>query len=193
MTLDDFLKKHPRSVVGRPTPSFPLTMAAFCAGVVALMLRMILDFRLSRVASAGDVMAPLGALTLSFSFFLGAVICAQRALEVIRWRRGGRCSFAVNDGEALLVGQEGQSVLVPITEVTKLEIHIHTVTLAMQPGFAQKDALARVVCQVLQPGGDGPTGRAFFNALAPRVRALAPAAEIASTEPSSLWAILRSS
>lgn len=190
MTLKEFLKQHPQSRVGRPTPSFPLGMGAFFVCSIVLMLRMLIDSGFAK-DPLHAVMVPFGAVCLSISLFVGAVVCGKRAIEVMRWRRRGFCSFAVAEDEVLLVGEQGQDLVVSIRDITALTIHIHTVTVKMRPGFARQEALSGLISEILQPGGDGPTGRAFFEALAPLVQRLAPGARLDNTEPKSLWAILR--
>lgn len=191
MTLDEFAKNHPGCRVGLPFPDVTLIMSVFCVGVVVLMGLVLGGFRLSESHSLRDLMSPVGAICLMFSFFAGAVMCVKRTLEVLGWRARGHCAFAVAGDEAFFVGEKGQTVLVPAAEVVKLEIHVHTVRIKMKPGFAQADALDRLVSEVLQPGGVGAGGREFFKAFLPAVRQHSPAATIENEEPQSFLSILK--
>lgn len=187
MTIDEFRRRHPGCAVGRPSPTFPLLMSFFCVGVVLFMLRYLISWRLADVDHPDDILAPIGGIFLGFSFSVGSWITAQRLVQVLGWMRRGHCSFAAGGAEALLVGEKGESVLIPLEKVVALDLDIHTITLKMAPDFLEAKELSSLISAVLLPGGDGPGGRAFFAAVAPLVKEHAPAAKVSRKDPGSLF------
>jgi len=180
MTIAEFRKKHPGCRVGYPSPSFPLIMLLLCAGFVILMLKYLIhvvqNFR--AIEDLRELMAAFGAVCLSFSVSVGVYALAKRLGEVLDWIRFGRCMFAVADDEALVVDEKGESVVFPLVGVTKLEWWQHRIEIKMNAQYSESAALEVILRRMFQPGDDGPGAKAFFEALAPRVKKVAPQAEV---------------
>lgn len=185
MTLSEFRKKHPRCKVGYPSPTFPLVMmllgAAFLVMLLRYLIHVVRDY--ASIEDLREIIAGFGAVCLGSGVSAGVYVTAKRLGEVLDWMRKGRCSFAVADDEALVVGEDGKSVVFPIAGVTKLDLHNHYLEIKMNKNYPHEGALSLTVSRVFTPGGDGPSASAFFNALALRVKKLAPQAQVTRKAP----------
>jgi hypothetical protein len=184
MTIAEFRKKHPGCKIGYPSPSFPLIAMLVCAALLTMLLSYLLhlvrDFR--SIEGLNEIIAGFGAICLSFSLSVGVYATGLRLGEVIGWFRSGRNMFAVAEDEAIIVDEKGESVVFPIAGVTKLDWYQHRLEIKLKANDPIEAALYLILIRVFPPGGDGANSTAFFKALEPRVKKLAPQAEVSYQE-----------
>ena len=189
MTISEFRKKHPHCKIGYPSPGFLCIMLAACAGFLILMLKylihLVVNYR--SIGDPKEFMAGIGAICLSFSTGVGVYVLAKRLGEVLDCFRFGRFMFAVADHEAIIVDEDGDSLVFPLAGVTKLEWWQHTIEIKMNEQYPESGKLRTMLVRMFKPAGDGPTALAFFDALEPRVKKLAPQAEIKKVPLPSLF------
>jgi hypothetical protein len=167
--LTRFVERHPGCVVGRPDWLTPLMWLAVTLAASAACIFLCVRTAQTSVAIAGALFATLAAA-------LG-VRRVPLLRETLTRALAGRACFAVADDEVLLIDRSGRAVLVAIDRITEL-------TLAGSEPRLKTDSEAQGIVyatlfSLFDADDVGPNPQRFFEALAPRVRALCPRAHVA--------------